>query len=258
MSVKAYSIHYGLAHVDNRAYKREINPVPLADKDAHTMAYIARKEGFDVRHVRINEDATCRQFKDDFETIVKKMKEGDILKFSFAGHGTQVPDISGDEDDEPNDRGQKFDEGFCFYDGIIIDDTVAEMLATIPKGCYFIGMIDCCYSGEAFRYKIDGLQPSKNRIQELVDSFAFTGLWLSAARENQLAVGSSDKGGLFTQNALRLWDVGNFTGSYEEFHDKLRRISPAKHIPVCKELGINGYHFMRKCSPYKIDLSCMD
>ncbi|MEL6134939.1 MAG: caspase family protein [Bacteroidota bacterium] len=243
-----YSLHYGLTKVDNRSYQREVSPVPMADQDARTMAEIAHAEGFQVEAIRIDEEATYDTFQKDFLRIKDQLKAGDFFMFSYAGHGTQLEDRPGNEVAEDDKNG--FDEGFCFYDGVMLDNRMAELLAELPLGCFFIAVIDCCHSGDLYKFLVFDQTKPETYVQDLVDSFQFTGVWLAAARERQLAVGDH-KGGIFTQNVKQVWNEGQFSKNYVDFHHKVRRLSPPNSTPRCKPLGIEGTAFIEKGIPFK-------
>lgn len=74
--------------------------------------------------------------------LVSDAKAGDSLFFQFSGHGSQVRDTSGDEDDG-------YDETICPVDyntnGMIVDDDLhAKMCMKIPAGCRLTAVMDCC------------------------------------------------------------------------------------------------------------------
>ena len=70
---------------------------------------------------------------------------GDNLFFHYSGHGSQLPDDNGDEDDG-------FDETLVPLDfnasGMIRDDWIFKSLcASLPAGCRLTAVTDCCHSG---------------------------------------------------------------------------------------------------------------
>ena len=79
------------------------------------------------------------------ERLVEKVKPGDVCVFHFSGHGSQVKDMNGDEEDG-------FDETLVPEDyktaGQITDDYLFEMLcAKLPAGSRLFAVMDCCHSG---------------------------------------------------------------------------------------------------------------
>merc|ERR1719191_1744343 len=73
----------------------------------------------------------------------------DVLVFFYAGHGTNVPDTNGDEDDG-------LDEAFCtldregkfrYEDDALIDDDFAMAIhRAIPQRTRVLVLTDCCHS----------------------------------------------------------------------------------------------------------------
>lgn len=79
--------------------------------------------------------------------LVHDARPGDSLVFQYAGHGDQVPDEDGDEED-------KLDEVICPVDheenGVIVDDQLHDYLVKpLPAGCRLTAIYDCCHSGTA-------------------------------------------------------------------------------------------------------------
>lgn len=88
------------------------------------------------------------------------------LIFSLSSHGTQLPDISGDEPDNA-------DEAFCPYDlkakggqwdpdFIIIDDELYDLFIKLPKHVLLEVFLDTCHSGTGLR-SIDFLNNRRPR-----------------------------------------------------------------------------------------------
>src|SRR5206468_3948598 len=84
---------------------------------------------------------------------VKSGRPGDVLVWQYSGHGTQVPDLNGDEADGDS-PGQ--DEAICPVDlqtgRFFVDDEVAEVIAQLQPGVSFTMFIDCCHSGTINRF----------------------------------------------------------------------------------------------------------
>jgi hypothetical protein len=105
--------------------------------------------------------------KDDQATkaaIMKNLKEMvdganagkySYLVYSHSGHGTQVPDLSGDESD-------RADEAFCPHDlatrgsrwspdYIITDDELHDLFVQLPKDLLLEVYLDTCHSGTGLK-----------------------------------------------------------------------------------------------------------
>ena len=85
------------------------------------------------------------------DTLIGASRAGDVIVFQYAGHGTQVPDLNGDEDDGT-------DEALCPVDfatgALYIDDDIAEAFAKLPDGVNLTCFMDCCHSGTNSRVAV--------------------------------------------------------------------------------------------------------
>ena len=80
-----------------------------------------------------------------FQWLVEDAQPGDSLFVHYSGHGGQIPDDDGDEEDGK-------DECLIPHDykssGMLRDDDVFKMLvAPLPKDCRLTCVFDCCHSG---------------------------------------------------------------------------------------------------------------
>ncbi len=103
-----------------------------------------------------NSQATRNAILNAFERwLIHGTKEGDLAFFYFSGHGTQIPDQNGDEDDG-------MDEALCPYDlvpvgagsavesRVILDDEMGVLLRRL-KGRDVVVFVDACHSGSMTR-----------------------------------------------------------------------------------------------------------
>lgn len=139
--------------------------------DANDMASILKEFlGFSSTDITILTDAqaTKANIIKNLESMVADAKAGKCtyLVFSFSSHGTQVPDVSGDEPDNA-------DEAFCPYDlaqaenqwdpkHIINDDELHDLFIQLPKNVLLEVFLDTCHSGTGLR-AIDLLLDRKPR-----------------------------------------------------------------------------------------------
>jgi hypothetical protein len=80
--------------------------------------------------------------------LVTTSKSGDVLVFHYSGHGVQVRDVSGDEDDLSDEALVPID----FEDGaFLIDDDLRAVFGLLPAGVNLTAFIDCCHSGTITR-----------------------------------------------------------------------------------------------------------
>jgi hypothetical protein len=91
------------------------------------------------------------------DKLVAETQPGDLAFFYFSGHGSQQPDLNGDEEggaDEiflPYDIGRWSDSNDG-VDNALVDDELSQRVEKIlDKGADFFGMIDACHSATGFR-----------------------------------------------------------------------------------------------------------
>ena len=89
--------------------------------------------------------------------LISSAKVGDTLMFHYSGHGGQVPDLNGDEEDGydeticpidfMNARVIKVNGADVIVDSQIIDDEIHEIISKVPRGVKFFMLSDSCFSG---------------------------------------------------------------------------------------------------------------
>jgi metacaspase-1 len=107
--------------------------------------------------VLTDELATKVNIMSALTSMVDEARRGkiDYLVFSMSSHGTQVPDIEGDEPD-------KADEAFCPYDleqagnewdrdHLIVDDELHDLFITLPENVILECYLDTCHSGTGLK-----------------------------------------------------------------------------------------------------------
>uniref|UniRef100_A0A7S4V879 Peptidase C14 caspase domain-containing protein n=1 Tax=Alexandrium monilatum TaxID=311494 RepID=A0A7S4V879_9DINO len=122
--------------------------------------------------------------------VAKRCEPGDWFFWFFAGHGVNVPDKTGDEQDG-------FDEAFVTPDleghltasAVLVDDDFARTLDHyVPAGVKILCVCDCCHSGTICD----------------IDSFAYQHeiYQISASKDNEEAVDTGN-GGVLTASLRR-------------------------------------------------------
>ena len=89
---------------------------------------------------------------DGLKSMLGSGKEGDTLVFHYSGHGSQVPDMEGDEPDGKDEVICPYD--FDWSDGFIKDDDMASLIAGMKKGVRLEVILDSCHSGTGTREMI--------------------------------------------------------------------------------------------------------
>lgn len=131
---------------------------PLAGciADAEQWASLFSAFGFESALLR-DRDATRAAIVQSLNSLIASSAPGDVIAFQYAGHGTQLPDLDGDEagGDSPDS-----DEAMCpidFAEGaFLIDDDLREIFSRIPPGVNLTCFFDCCHSGTITRFAVGG------------------------------------------------------------------------------------------------------
>jgi hypothetical protein len=115
--------------------------------DANDWAAALASRGFAVTML-LDSQATKAALVDGFRNLISAAKPGDTVAISFSGHGTLVPDASGDEIDG-------YDEALCPYDiqsgRALLDDEIHQIFAERARGVRLILLSDSCHSGTVTR-----------------------------------------------------------------------------------------------------------
>lgn len=121
--------------------------------DAKAWSQTLRAAGFDVTMLTDGE-ATRESILRGILELVSQAAPGDVLAVQYSGHGTFVPDLDHDEDDDDSAEGGH-DEALCpvdFRQGhLIVDDDLARIWDVIPEGVSLTCFFDSCHSGSANR-----------------------------------------------------------------------------------------------------------
>ncbi|ADW17331.1 peptidase C14 caspase catalytic subunit p20 [Desulfobulbus propionicus DSM 2032] len=94
--------------------------------------------------------------------LIDGAAKGDSLIFTYSGHGTWVPDRSGDE---PDGR----DEALCPHDlatkGALLDDDIHALFSRRKAGVRIVLISDSCHSGSVTRGSEEDIDPGVPRIR---------------------------------------------------------------------------------------------
>ena len=275
---QAHSLHIGINEVSAAHYEGWTGPLAACEFDAHDMAALAQSRGI-KSSLLITKKATRANLLAALRKAAKALGDGDFFFMSFSGHGGQVPDVSGEEDD-------KQDETWCLYDGQLIDDELYFELSKFKAGVRIFVVSDSCHSGTVVRagrpqpgtpaqrprimppavgmrvyaaHKAfyDQLQNDvarhaggrvtdpdtalanvtvSNRLTGIVKAFKPALILISGCQDNQFSM-DGDHNGAFTEQLLRVWNNGAFTGSYARMHALIRAGLPPTQSPNLFTLG---------------------
>ena len=162
---------YNLSHATKRALVIGIGNYPEAsgwakingDKDLPIVRDMLLANGFqstDIVELK-NESATADAIRKALDALVSKAAKGDVIYIHFSGHGQQITDIHGDEEDGFDEAWIPIDAQFSYakgkYEGEnhIVDDQLNQWLSQLRSKVGATGKItvvaDACHSGGGSR-----------------------------------------------------------------------------------------------------------
>ncbi|WP_263588896.1 caspase family protein [Sphingopyxis sp. GC21] len=263
-----YSLHIGLNSVDPNHYDGWSGPLVACEADAAAMRKICQGRGFQPK-VLLTALATRPAVLDHLSDLATSMIAGDTLIVSYSGHGGQLPDRNGDEDDG-------LDETWCLFDGQLLDDELYRAWANFKPGVRIAVFSDSCHSGTVIKElalahhvisrPLGALDPSAGyRImppeiqyrtyeanREFYDDLlqkpapppepACTVLLVSGCQDNQLSQDGAFNG-KFTGALISTWANGKFKGTYAEFTKAIRKRLPSSQSPNYLPVGVANPQF---------------
>lgn len=226
----ALSIHIGVDRVDPEHYGGWDGRLNACEKDARSLAAVARAQGIRSRKLLLTRDATAANVTQAIADAAARLGAGGLLFLTYSGHGGQVPDWDFEEDDD-------LDETWVLYDRQLLDDELHALWTRFEPGVRILVLSDSCHSGTQTRAPGTKSMPPELRDlvyranQRLYDTLGRKSrppaappqiqahvLLISACQDDQQAVDGEDNG-LFTATFLTVWDGGRFEGG----HRRLRR-----------------------------------
>lgn len=131
--------------------------------DVNDIAEILKSFGFEKIDIFINEQVTCAKFEFEILKMFRESTLDDKLFIGYSGHGTQVADLDGDEEDG-------YDEAIYLFDNAYTDDKVRRTLLQKKVGIPLLINMDCCFSGTNtraldIRYRFKPIMP-KDMLDE--------------------------------------------------------------------------------------------
>jgi len=273
---RGVSVHIGLNAVDPKHYEGWSGELAACEFDANDMAAIAKSRGMKPLTL-ITKKATRAATLAAIRGAAKLLSSGDIFFLSYSGHGGQVPDVTGEEDD-------KKDETWCLYDGELIDDELYLELSRFAQGVRILVLSDSCHSGTVTRANpgpVHGrskmMPPSvairtyakhKKFYDDLqrdvaeragksgsIDPDVALAHVAVSSRLTQIAQAckaavilisgcqdnqtsmDGDHNGAFTEALLHVWNQGKYKGNYAKFHAAVKALLPSSQTPNLFTLG---------------------
>ena len=141
-----YGFHIGVEKYGD-IYANSVNRLNGCYNDMTVVGAIARRAGAKSEHIKLMRDARREDVEEHMAKLVKDLREGDMLLFSFAGHGYPIYNESKDPEDG------KMDESICLSDAIFSDDNLFDLLATFAAGVRLVCFFDSCHSGTMSQFQ---------------------------------------------------------------------------------------------------------
>ena len=167
------------------------------DKDVPLINNMLIKCGYTDVVTLINKQATKAGIISSFRNLAKRCGKGDVVYIHFSGHGQQITDVNGDEEDGWDEAWVPYDAMYAYsksYKGEnhLIDDEIAAWLNEIKRKIGSTGkillVIDACHSGDSDR----GIEDIDEYIRGASDDFIIplnkTPKRISKATQNWLTV----------------------------------------------------------------------
>jgi hypothetical protein len=219
-----FSLHVGLNRVNTERYPDGRYPRLFGcDLAAAAMAGIAKGKGFSVTPMwdpanpqDINLESVRTWF---IETAETKAMPGDLVLFTFAGHGDRVRDTDHDE---------AGDQALVLYDRLLIDDEIYKLLKRFKPDVRVVVVADCCYGGSVIQV-VRRLDPGQTMPEDRGPAFArpkvdAEPLLLSASKDTTRADGATS-GGLppFTKSLLEVLNTVPLPQGYVSLKTEIKK-----------------------------------
>jgi metacaspase-1 len=266
------SLHIGLNRVDPAHYQGWDGELTACEFDANDMRAIAEGQGFEPRSL-LTKEATSDAVLAAIERAAGELDRGDLFLCTYSGHGGQVPDRNGEDEED------RSDETWVAYDRQIVDDELYALWSRFAPGVRIFVLSDSCHSGTVVRdieAKVPGPVSTRQKaaaespryralprdvmiatyranarmydaIQERLPGAeradpAATVLLISGCRDDQLSLDGFSNG-LFTENLRAVWADGAWEGGHAEFREAIRARMPAKQQPNYLRVGAANPEF---------------
>jgi hypothetical protein len=251
---KCCDAHKRSLHIGINDYPGRQNDLKGCVNDARGwQKYLTQHKNFHTV-VLLDNKATYKNVKRELEKLVKWSHDGCHAVITFSGHGTNVRDVSGDEED-------KRDEALCLYDRLLIDDELRAILKGFHEGTVLTFISDSCHSGTVTRAFLDTMSEDdapKPRYLPPVDEEEILDLSPSSVskkimspQENMNEVlitgcksteysydarfGGKPMGAM-SYHALRILKENSTPLSYDDFYTQLRAKLPQRRYPQTPQL----------------------
>lgn len=276
------SLHIGINRVDPGHYQGWDGELKACEFDAKDMTKIATAKKLSTNQL-LTANATSSNMIQAMRDASRKLKTGDIFFLTYSGHGGQVPDTNGDDEDGK-------DETWVLYDRQLVDDELYSLFGQFEPGVRIFMLSDSCHSGTVARAVYENLstalstgglrsfrenstfttgvgprfrtvpedilQKTYNKNKKLYDDIQHYSpdgdkltvgasvILISGCKDNQYS-SDGDKNGLFTETFLKVWNKGTFN-SYKSLYSQISKQMPPWQSPNYFKVGAPNLTFERQ------------
>lgn len=222
-------------------YPGGFNDLKGCVNDANDWAALLQGYGFEIS-VILDDRATRQTVKTALEGLVASAGAGDVVVFTYSGHGTQSLDFGGDE-------GDLFDEAISVYDGTVLDDELRIIVKNINPQATLIVISDSCFSGTVTRLAAGPAKPrfmppanapARRTVRQkfLLPESDMPEILITGCSDSEYSYDAEFDGrpnGAMTALALRVIQQ-NPQATYREFYAGLRALLPSQDYPQTPQL----------------------
>jgi metacaspase-1 len=222
-------------------YPGSSNDLQGCVNDANDWSALLSDFGFETS-LMLDSQTTRQNVKEALSGLVASAGEGDVIVFTYSGHGTQVIDFN-------NDEGDMYDEAIYVYDGTILDDDLRVIINGIDPKATLVVISDSCFSGSVTRFIPEGAKarfmPVQNlsagrlvRQQFLLPETGMPELLISGCSDSEYSYDAEINGrynGAMSAMALNVIKQ-NPKATYSEFYASLRKLLPTSEYPQTPQL----------------------
>jgi tetratricopeptide (TPR) repeat protein len=241
-------------------YQNPVNNLRYAQKDATDFHDALIKNGkFKKENIRllVNKDASRENIRKSIEGWLKSSsKSNDLVIIFFSGHGSQVPDSDGDEDDGLDECLIPYDFDNEDYSSVITDDIFAYWVRNLASEKVLL-IFDNCYSGGAAKQKGVSLSGVKGNIgkddfiKDITREVPRKGTaLLAASKADQVSFESSEfENGVFTH-----FLINSISAASDNDFNKIINSSELYYATRQKTLEFSRTNFKRDQEPIYLDM----
>ena len=204
------------------------------DRDVPLVVGMLERNGFAKENIisLVNEEATKKAIENAFLSLRAGLKSGDKVYVHLSGHGQQVTDLDGDEEDDrdeafvPYDACKKYVQGKYEGENHLVDDELFLLLSgmseAVGKDGLVMIVIDACHSGDATRDIGNGTDDSVVRgTADLFEIPIDTSCESGRKSAGQMAAGSGRKISWICLSACKSYQNNNEYKTEDGYYGRL-------------------------------------